>query len=144
MTEQASQTALRKAICQSFTIHKKYKFLVELNGVRFGFAKCSKLALRLEADGVLRPEPITLERSARNGEEQGSGLELWAWVTAQSQSPIEPQVAILQMSGRGALVRRWVLNRASLVGFVAGEWDHSEENNVTESVTFSFASFGPA
>lgn len=47
----------------------------------------------------------------------------------------------MQQDRDGTMLRRWSLSRACPVKFVAGDWDNGADENVIESVTWSYDFF---
>ena len=141
------------------SFHKKFKFIVEIDQVQHaGFQKCSELSVEIanvqyyeggslipnKSPGRLTFPDVTLERGATKDR------DLFDWFqqvanTASGLGLTDPDykrnLDIVQQDRDGATVRRWTLNNAWPVKFVAGEWDNESDENVIESVTLSFDYF---
>jgi phage tail-like protein len=138
------------------TFHKKFKFIVEIDGVAHaGFQKCSELSVEVanvqyseggslipnKSPGRLTFADVTLERGAT------ADHDLFDWfaqvVDAAANAGLnEPEfkrnLDIVQQDRDGSTLRRWSLTGAWPVKFVAGEWDNEADENVIESVTLTF------
>lgn len=143
----------------SLVYHKKYKFLVEVDGLgNSGFQKCSELSAEIavieqfeggsltpnKSPGRVKYTDVTLERGATDN------FELWTWFkqTVDAAAGIgddEPVfkrgVSIVQQSRSGKRIRVWRLTNAWPTKFVAGEWDNTSDENVMESLTLTFETF---
>jgi phage tail-like protein len=141
------------------TFHKKFKFIVEIDGVASaGFQKCSELSVEVanvqyyeggslipnKSPGRLTFADVTLERGAT------SDRDLFDWFVqvadaAANAGLTEPEfkrnLDIVQQDRDGSTLRRWSLNGAWPVKFVAGDWDNEADENVIESVTLTFDFF---
>ncbi len=141
------------------TFHKKFKFIVEIDGVQSaGFQKCSELSVEVanvqyseggalipnKSPGRLTFADVTLERGAT------SDRDLFDWLTevadaAANAGKNEPEfkrnLDIVQQDRDGSTLRRWSITGAWPVKFVAGEWDNEADENVIESVTLTFDFF---
>ncbi len=143
----------------SRTYHKKYKFLVEIDGVTVaGFAKCSELSAEVavteqfeggsltphQSPGRVKYTPVTLERGATDDQ------DLWDWFkevidassgVGEDDPAFKRNVTIVQQSRSGKRIRLWRLDEAWPTKFVGGEWDNSSDENVMESVTLTYRTF---
>ncbi len=141
------------------TFHKKFKYVVEIDGfTSAGFQKCSELSVEVanvqyfeggslipnKSPGRLTFADVTLERGATRDH------DLFDWfqdVAITSSGLGLPDVAykrnldIVQQDRDGVTLRRWTLVRAWPVKFVAGEWDNESDENVIESVTLTYDFF---
>ena len=141
------------------TFHKKFKFIVEIDGVASaGFQKCSELSVEVanvqyyeggalipnKSPGRLTFADVTLERGAT------SDKDLFDWLTQVADAAAnaglnEPEfkrnLDIVQQDRDGSTLRRWSLTGAWPVKFVAGDWDNEADENVIESVTLTFDFF---
>jgi len=141
------------------TFHKKFKFVVEIDGVASaGFHKCSELAVEVanveyyeggslipnKSPGRLKFPDVTLDRGATSDE------DLFKWLSDVADASanaglVEPDfkrnLDIVQQDRDGSTLRRWRLTGAWPVKFVAGEWDNSADENVIESVTLTYDFF---
>ena len=141
------------------TFHKKYKFLVEVHPLASaGFQKCSELSVEVanieyheggslipnKSPGRLKFSDVTLERGATKDH------DLFDWFSevaaaAANAGLVEPlfkrNVDIVQQDRDGTTLRRWTLNGAWPVKFVAGAWDNEADENVIESVTLTYDFF---
>lgn len=141
------------------TFHKKFKFLVEIDGVASaGFQKCSELSVEVaniqyfeggallpnKSPGRLTFADVTLERGAT------SDRDLLDWFsqvadaaanTGLNEPGFKRNLDIVQQDRDGSTLRRWSLTGAWPVKFVAGEWDNEADENVIESVTLTYDFF---
>ena len=141
------------------TFHKKFKYVVEIDGVASaGFQKCSELSVEVanvqyyeggalipnESPGRLTFADVTLERGAT------SDKDLFDWLTQVADAAAnaglnEPEfkrnLDIVQQDRDGSELRRWRLNNAWPVKFVAGDWDNEADENVIESATLTYDFF---
>jgi phage tail-like protein len=141
------------------TFHKKFKFIVEIDGVAHaGFQKCSELSVEIanvqyseggslipnKSPGRLTFADVTLERGAT------ADHDLFDWFAQVADAAAnaglnEPEfkrnLDIVQQDRDGSTLRRWSLTGAWPVKFVAGEWDNEADENVIESVTLTFDFF---
>ena len=141
------------------TFHKKFKFVVEIDGIASaGFQKCSELAVEVanveyyeggalipnKSPGRLKFPDVTLERGATSDE------DLFAWLSEVADASanvglVEPDfkrnLDVVQQDRDGSTLRRWRLTGAWPVKFVAGEWDNNADENVIESVTLTYDFF---
>lgn len=148
-------------IGQPRSYHKKFKFIIECVGIGgiapgvAGFQTCSELSYEIakveyseggtlipnKSPGRLTFTDVTLERGAT----QDKDLFLWAKETANAcanSGLVEPNfkrmLDIVQQERDNSTLRRWRLNGAWPVKFVAGEWDNEADENVIESITLTF------
>jgi len=122
------------------SFHKRWKFVVEADGVRSsGFQKCSELSVEVakveyheggalipnKSPGRLTFSDVTLERGA------AKDRDLYDWLrsvanTATGLGQIDPlykrSLDIVQQDRDGTTLRRWSLSGAWPTKFVAGEW----------------------
>ena len=141
------------------TFHKKFKFIVEIDGIASaGFQKCSELSVEVanveyyeggalipnKSPGRLKFTDVTLERGATSDE------DLFDWLSevadaAANAGLVEPDfkrnLDIVQQDRDGSTLRRWRLTGAWPVKFVAGDWDNNADENVIESVTLTYDFF---
>lgn len=141
------------------TFHKKFKFIVEIDGVvSAGFQKCSELSVEVanvqyyeggslipnKSPGRLTFADVTLERGAT------SDKDLFDWLTQVADAAAnvglnEPEfkrnLDIVQQDRDGSTLRRWSLTGAWPVKFVAGDWDNEADENVIETVTLTYDFF---
>ena len=141
------------------TFHKKFKFIVEIDGVvSAGFQKSSELSVEVanvqyyeggslipnKSPGRLTFADVTLERGAT------SDKDLFDWMTQVADAAAnaglnEPEfkrnLDIVQQDRDGSTLRRWSLTGAWPVKFVAGDWDNEADENVIESVTLTYDFF---
>jgi hypothetical protein len=114
------------------TFHKKFKFIVEIDGVAHaGFQKCSELSV--EIANVQYSEGGSLIPN------KSPGRLTFADVTLEPE--FKRNLDIVQQDRDGSTLRRWSLTGAWPVKFVAGEWDNEADENVIESVTLTFDFF---
>jgi len=146
-------------IGQPRTFHKKFKFLVEVDGLgHSGFQKCSELSVEVanvqyfeggslipnKSPGRLTFADVTLERGAT----QDRDLFDWLQDVAVTSSGLgltdvayKRNLDIVQQERDGTTLRRWSLSHAWPVKFVAGDWDNGSDENVIESVTLTYDYF---
>lgn len=144
---------------QPRSFHKRWKFVVEIDGVRSaGFQKCSELSVEVNAieyheggslipdksPGRLKFADVTLERGATRDQ------DLFDWFSEVADASanaglVEPRFKrsceIVQQDRDGSTLRRWSLVGAWPVKFVAGAWDNESDENVIESVTLTYDFF---
>ena len=141
------------------SFHKKFKFIVEIDGVgHSGFQKCSELSVEVanvqyfeggtlipnKSPGRLTFADVTLERGAT----QDKDLFDWFQDVANTASGLglndveyKRNLDIVQQDRDGTTLRRWSLTGAWPVKFVAGDWDNEADENVIESVTLTYDFF---
>lgn len=141
------------------TFHKKFKFLVEIDGfTNAGFQSCSELsaeAAKVEyyeggslipnkSPGRLTFTDVTLERGATND------LELYTWFkevayAASGGGLIDDEykrdLDLVQLDRDNTELRRWSLIAAFPLKFVAGDWDNTADETVINSLTLTFDYF---
>ncbi len=141
------------------TFHKKFKFIVEIDGVASaGFQKCSELSVEVanveyheggtlipnKSPGRLKFADVTLERGATKDHDLFDWMEEVADASANA-GLVEPKfkrnLDIVQQDRDGTTLRRWSLSGAWPTKFVAGAWDNEADENVIESVTLTFDFF---
>lgn len=156
----ASFVAIGAVVGKARTFHKKYLFLVQIDGITYaGFMKCSAAKAKLgvaehyegasivpdNSPGRVKYEPITLERGAAADD------DLWKWWRqtcngAANAGANEPEyrrnVTIVQLArDRVTVLRRWDLPEAFPEEFEAGEWDNDSDDNVIEKMTLRYRYF---
>jgi phage tail-like protein len=138
---------------------KKFKFLIEIDDfASAGFQKCSELSVEVanieyheggalipnKSPGRLKFADVTLERGATKDHDLFDWMEQVADAAANA-GLVEPKfkrnVDIVQQDRDGSTLRRWTINGAWPVKFVAGAWDNEADENVIESVTLTFDYF---
>ena len=143
----------------SKVFHKKFKFVVEIDGVSSaGFQKCSELSAEIakieqHEGGSLIPNKspgrvtftdITLERGATDD------FDFFTWFkelvdAAANIGTDDPDfkrdLDIVQQSRSGNELRRWNVARAWPTKFIAGDWDNDADENVIESMTLTYDYF---
>jgi phage tail-like protein len=141
------------------TYHKKFKFLVEIDGfVRAAFNKCSEL--EAEVDEVLQREggvltaqkdpglvnvsDITLERGATDDND----MYLWfsqvvdfSSDTGEKDNDIKRTFDIVQQDRDGTELRRWTVEETWPKKPTFGSWDNDASENVIEKVVLSCRRF---
>jgi phage tail-like protein len=141
------------------TFHKKFKFIVEVDGMASaGFQKCSELSVEVanieyheggslipqKSPGRLKFADVTLERGASEDHELYDWLEEVALASANAgvnEPGFKRDLDIVQQDRDGTTLRRWSLTGAWPTKFVAGAWDNEADENVIESVTLTFDFF---
>ncbi len=152
------------------TFHKKFKFVIEIDDVAYaGFQKSSELAAEIakieqweggtlipnKSPGRVTVSDITLERGATSDQDlfnwfrdvanlvgdagggaggRGSGLK---------EADFKRTFDIVQLDRDGEELRRWTIDGAWPIKFVAGEWDNDADENVIESLTLTIDTFDP-
>ncbi len=144
---------------QPRSFHKKFKFLIEIDGVNHtGFNKCSELSVEIanvqyyeggslipnKSPGRLTYPDITLERGATKDQDLFNWFQDVA-ITSSGLGLTDPNykrnLTIVQQDRDGTTLRRWAISGAWPVKFVAGEWDNDSDENVIESVTLAYDFF---
>jgi phage tail-like protein len=141
------------------TFHKKFKFIVEIDGVASaGFQKCSELSVEVanvqyseggalipnKSPGRLTFADVTLERGATEDQDLFDWLSEVADASANAglnEPEFKRNLDIVQQDRDGSELRRWRLHNAWPVKFVAGDWDNEADENVIESVTLTYDFF---
>jgi phage tail-like protein len=141
------------------TFHKKFKFIVEIDGVASaGFQKCSELSVEVanvqyseggalipnKSPGRLTFADVTLERGATEDQDLFDWFAQVADAAANAglnEPEFKRNLDIVQQDRDGSELRRWRLNNAWPVKFVAGDWDNEADENVIESVTLTYDFF---
>lgn len=138
------------------TFYKKYKFVVEIDGVKVAaFTKAGPLEPEVAVaeqyeGGSLIPvkEParvkvanLVLERGATDD------LDLWTWFEqvanlAANSGLVSPQykrnLDIVAQARDGSTLRRWRCYNAFPIKFHAGDWDNDSDENVVETVELAY------
>ncbi|KKN72174.1 hypothetical protein LCGC14_0413110 [marine sediment metagenome] len=141
------------------SFHDKFKFLVEIDGVlSAAFNKCGELSaefakIEYSEGGTLIPNKtpgrmtfadVTLERGV------ASDLDLFLWfsqtgIASANFGLPEPaykrDLDIVQKDRDNTTLRRWHLNNAWVLKFVAGEWDNDADEKAIEMVTLTYDFF---
>jgi phage tail-like protein len=141
------------------TFHKKFKFIVEIDGVASaGFQKCSELSIEVanveyheggalipnKSPGRLKFADVTLERGATQDHDLFDWLSEVADAAANAglnEPEFKRNLDIVQQDRDGSTLRRWSLTGVWPVKFVAGAWDNEADENVIESVTLTYDFF---
>jgi phage tail-like protein len=141
------------------SFHKKWKFIVEIDGVRHaGFQKCSELSVEVanvqyfeggslipnKSPGRLTFADVTLERGATQDRDLFTRFQDVAITSSGLGLPdvgYKRNLDIVQQDRDGTTLRRWSLTGAWPVKFVAGEWDNESDENVIEQVTLTYDFF---
>lgn len=152
-------------IGQPRSYHKKFKFVVEIDGIQStvatggtGFQKCSELSVEVakveyseggalipdKSPGRLTYSDVTLERGAT----QSFEMYTWFKFVADGASNIgrkddeyKRTMDIVQLDRDGNTLRRWRLYNAWPVKFVAGDWDNESDENLIEQVVLTYDFF---
>jgi phage tail-like protein len=141
------------------SFHKKFKFVVEIDGVGYaGFQKCSELSVEVakveyfeggslipnKSPGRLTFADVTLERGATQDRDLFDWLQDVA-ITSSGLGLVDPyykrNLDVVQQDRDGTTLRRWSLSWAWPTKFVAGEWDNESDENVIEQVTLAYDFF---
>ena len=151
------------------TYHKKFKFLVEIDGFTgAAFQSCSELAVNIakieqHEGGALIPnksagratyDDITLERGATSDEEFFNWMKqlIDASVMPAINSSVGPGVGlneplykktlvITQQDRDGSPLRQWRVFNAWPTKYSAGAWDNNADENVIESLVLTYDYF---
>ncbi len=141
------------------TFHKKFKFVVEIDGVASaGFQKASELSAEVanvqyfeggslipnKSPGRLTFPDVTLERGAtadRNLFDWFAQVADAAANAGLNEPSFKRNLDIVQQDRDGTTLRRWTLHGAWPVKFVAGAWDNEADEKVIESVTLTYDFF---
>ena len=152
------------------TFHKKFKFVVEIDGVdSAGFQKCSELSVETakveyyeggalipdKSPGRLTFSDVTLERGATEDRDlynwflqvatASAGQSLATDGAGQGSGEPAPgykrNLDIVQLDRDGSVLRRWRLTGCWPMKFTGGEWDNESDENVIESVTLTYDFF---
>lgn len=152
--------ALGNVIGEARTIHQKFNFLIEIDGITSAaFQDCSELSAEFQEmqyyeGGTVIPESqptrlqvseATLQRGAATGD---SDLYDW-WLetidVAANAGLVSPafkrNVDIVQLGRDGVEVRRWTLYNAWIKKYVAGAWDNTSDDANLEAITLRFDYF---
>lgn len=141
---------------------KKFAYIVEIEGIAVAaFTRMSSLEAEIgvvqqreggklipdKSPGLVNVTDVTLERGAANGD---SDLYKW-WLDVVRMSAgggtglptpfYKRQVDVIQLDRDGSVLRRWILDGAWPMKFVAGDWDNEADENVIESVTLALDTF---
>lgn len=141
------------------SFHKKFKFVVEIDGVAVAaFQKCSELSVEIakveyfeggslipdKSPGRLTFTDVTLERGATQDRDLLDWFSQVADAAANS-GLVDPEykrmVDIVQQDRDGTTLRRWRLTNAWPTKFVAGEWDNDADENAIEMATLTYDFF---
>ena len=139
--------------------HKKFKFLVEIDGIgSAAFQKCSELSAEIakveyseggtvipnKSPGRMTFSDITLDRGATSDRDLFDWFKS-VWDASSSEGVVEPEfrrsLDVVQLDRDGSELRRWTLYNAWPTKFNAGEWDNEADENVIEQVTLTFDYF---
>jgi len=141
------------------TFHKRWKFIVEIDGVlSAGFQKCSELSVEVanieyheggalipnKSPGRLKFADVTLERGATLDRDLFDWLSEVADASANAglnEPKFKRNLDVVQQDRDGTTLRRWRISGAWPVKFVAGAWDNEADENVIESVTLTYDYF---
>ena len=147
-------------IGQPRSFHKKFKFIVEIDGVAHaGFQKCSELSsevalVQYYEGGSLIPNKspgrvtfadVTLERGATTKD-----FDLYNWYkqvvkvsanTGLVDDQYKRNLDIVQQDLDVKTLRRWRLTNAWPMKYVAGDWDNESDENNIEKVTLAYDLF---
>lgn len=141
--------------------HKKFKFIVEIDG--FGssaWQKCGELSAEVakieqweggslipnKSPGRVTFADTTLERGATDDQNCFEWFKEVADVVANAglvDDEYKRNGDVVQQNRDNKTLRRWRLANAWPTKFVAGEWDNGADENVMESLTLTYDSFTP-
>jgi len=134
--------------------YKKFKFLVEIDGVVFaGFQTCGEIAIEVakiehheggslipnKSPGRVSVPDVELTRGATDD------LDFYQWcqeTVAQGAVLVDDEekrnLEIVQQDRAGNELRRWKLFGAFIVKWKAGDWDNNADENTMESITITY------
>lgn len=139
--------------------HKRFKFLVEIDGiVSAAFQKMSELSGEIakveyseggaiipnKSPGRLSFSDVTLDRGATSDRDLFDWFkEVWdaSSGTGLADPEFRRSLDLVQLERDGTELRRWTLYQAWPTKFNAGEWDNEADENVIEQVTLTFDYF---
>jgi phage tail-like protein len=152
--------ALGTVIGEARTIHQKFNFLVQIDGITHAaFQDMSELSAewtetQYYEGGAVIPDSqparltvaeTTLQRGAATGDNE---LYNWWQETASavtgggSPSPnFKRNLDVIQLDKDGAELRRWTLYNAWIKKYVAGAWDNTSDDANLEAITLRFDYF---
>lgn len=141
------------------TFHKKFKFIVEIDGVQSAkFQKCSELSAEIakieyfeggalianKSPGRVTIADITLERGATEDGDLYNWFKQTVDLTSQlglKEDDIKRNFDIVQIDRDGEELRRFTCYGAWPTKFIAGDWDNDADENTIEKVTLSIDSW---
>ncbi len=146
-------------IGKSRSYHKKFKFIIELDGFgSSGWQKCGELSAEVakieqweggaiipnKSPGRVTIADVTLDRGATSDEDSFNWFKQVADVVANSglvDDEYKRNGDVVQQNRDNKTLRRWRLQNAWPTKFVAGEWDNGADENVMESLTITYDFF---
>jgi len=141
------------------TYHHRYRYIVEIDDfARAAFTKCSALEAEVgkvetweggaltahKEPGRVTYSDVTLERGVTEDQDCYSWFKqvIAAYKDTGLVAPeFYRNLDIVQQDRAGNEVRRWSLEEAWPVKFVAGEWDNEADESVIEMLTLTFRLF---
>lgn len=142
--------------------HTKFKFVVEIDGVRSAaFMSCSELSVEFAVveqwqGGAIASQkdpgratfaPVTLSRGVTDD------FDFFTWAqqvgdAAKQQGLANPaykrNMDIVQLDRDGTELRRWRLQNCWPSKYKAGDWDNDADENVVEELQVEHEGFGRA
>jgi phage tail-like protein len=139
--------------------HKKFKFIVEIDGfASAAFQKAGPLEAETakveyfeggaefadKSPGRTTFTDVVCERGAANDD------DMWNWyqqvLDASANAGLvdidyKRNVDIVQLNRDGSELRRWTLQQAWPAKFNAGDWDNDADENTIESMTLTYQFF---
>lgn len=133
--------------------HKKYAFRVEIDGLAVAsFRTAGPLKVNIgiveeEEGGSIAPtkefgktkfDNVKLTKGVTDSE------ELWEWAKKAIEGDddaAEKDLSIVQTNRAGEEISRWDVFGCKPVGFQAGDWDATAEENVIEELELSIESY---
>ncbi len=135
--------------------HKKYKFLVEIDGVvKAGFRTCSGLKgiigvveeneggsnITTKELGKFSVDNVTLTNGVTDNTEMYDLFEKYK--NGELDDGIG--MSVVQLDRAGEEIKRWDCFNCKVITFMAGDWDASAEENTVEETEFIVEDFAPA
>lgn len=143
-------------IGQPRSFHKKWKFIVEIDGFGpMGFQKFSEPSMEIakvehyeggalipnKSPGKVTFSDVTLERGAT----KDRGLWDWVQMVAEAASGLglpddtyKRNFAVVQQDRDGSTLRRWAFFGGWPLKYVPGDWDNTSDDVVIESMTLTY------
>lgn len=153
------------AIGKARSYHKKFKFVVEIDGFLFaGFQKCSAIEMEIavveqneggtlipnKSPGRVKVTNVTLTRGVTDDQ------DMFAWFkevadlagdagggaggrgSGKKEPDFKRHLDVVQLDRDGSELKRWSLSNAFPVKFNAGEWDNDADENTIESMELAY------
>lgn len=134
--------------------HKKWKFVIEIGGVRFaGFRTCGEIAINVakiehSEGGALIPDKspgrvtvpdVELTRGATDDNDLYDWMQEVVGADSLLDEPLfKRTLDVVQLNRRGIPLKRWTLVNAWPIAFTGGDWDNEADENTIEKVTLAY------